>query len=179
MEARLRTSWKKVFQALLFGLATLAPQTSARAQAWAYIEPEYGPRFYFGDEDTRRARAHFVNGDFGLAEKYFRLAAQSSPQNGAAWVGLAACYDRLGRFDLSERAYKRATLLMGANAVILNNHGYSYMLRGRADEAQRLLYRALQMAPDNPTIANNIAVLNSGQGYFWGTGSYIWGDVRY
>jgi Flp pilus assembly protein TadD len=179
MEARLKTSWKNIFRALLICAAALVSQTSARAQAWAYIEPEYGPRFYFGDEDTRRARAHFINGDFGLAEKYFRLAAEATPQNGAAWVGLAACYDRLGRFDLAERAYKRATLLMGQNPVILNNHGYSYMLRGRADEAQKLLYRAQRLAPDNPTIANNLAVLASGQGYFWGTGSYIWGDVRY
>jgi Flp pilus assembly protein TadD len=179
MEARLSTSWKSIFGALIFSAYALAAQTSARAQAWAYIEPSYGPRFYLGDEDARRARAHFINGDFGLAQKYFLLAAEQSPQNGAAWVGLAACYDRLGRFDLADRAYKRATLLMGSSPVVLNNQGYSFMLRGQADRAQKMLYRAQRMAPENPTIANNIAVLNSGQGYFWGTGSYIWGDVRY
>ena len=176
----MKTSWKNIFGALLFCASTVASQTSTRAQgAWAYIEPEYGPRAYLGDEDTRRARANFINGNFGNAEKYFRRAVELTPQNGAAWVGLAACYDRIGRFDLAERAYKRATLLMGQNLVVLNNHGYSYMLRGRADEAQSLLYRAQSMAPDNPTIANNLALLNAGQGYFWGTGSYIWGDVRY
>jgi Flp pilus assembly protein TadD len=176
----LKTSWKDIFGALLFFAAGLVSHSSAQAQAWAYIEPDFGPRAYFGDEDTRRARANFVNGDFGNAEKYYRRAAELTPQNGAAWVGLAACYDRLARFDLAERAYKRAALLMGANnPVVLNNHGYSYMLRGQAGEAQKLLYRAQRAAPGNPTISNNLALLNAGQGYFWGTGSYIWGDVNF
>jgi Tfp pilus assembly protein PilF len=145
------------------------------AEPWAYIEPEYGPRFYLGDEDARLGRAHFLHGDYGLAEVRFRRAVEATPRNGAAWVGLAACYDRLGRFDLAERAYRRAAELSGLNYVILNNHGYSYLLRGRVRQARKLLYRAAQLAPDNPTVANNIAILHSGQAYFWGAGPYIWG----
>ncbi len=155
---------------------TLTASGAARAQSWAYIEPEYGPRFYPGDEDARVARAHLMHGDYGLALRYFQGAAETTPQNGAAWIGLAACYDRLGRFDLADRAYKRAALLLGQNPVVLNNHGYSYLLRGRARQAERLLYQAASLAPNNPTIANNLAVLHAGQGYFWGTGSYLWGD---
>lgn len=152
------------------------------AEPWAfrmdprpYIEPEYGPRFYLGDEDTRVARAHFIHGDYGLAENSFRRAVEVTPQNSAAWVGLAACYDRLGRFDLALRAYRRAMQLAGPNPVILNNLGYSYLLRGRTQEARRLLGEAERLAPADPTIANNIAVLNAGQGYFWGASAYLWG----
>lgn len=147
---------------------------AARAETWAYIEPDSGPRFYLGDEDTRLGRAHFIHGDYGLAENYFRRAVEITPHNGAAWVGLAASYDRLGRFDLAERAYRRATKLLGPNPVILNNHGYSYLLRGRTREAERLLYRAAAMAPGDRTIANNIDILHRGQSYFWGT-PYLWG----
>jgi tetratricopeptide (TPR) repeat protein len=148
---------------------------NAAAEPWPYIEREYGPRFYLGDEDTRAGRAYFLHGDYGLAEVRFRRAVEATPHNGAAWVGLAASYDRLGRFDLADRAYRRAAKLMGLSYVILNNHGYSYMLRGRVGRAKKLLYRAAELAPQDPTIANNIAVMESGQAYFWGYGPYIWG----
>lgn len=147
----------------------------AAADPWPYIEREYGPRFYLGDEDTRIGRAQFLRGNYGLAEVHFRRAVEVTPHNGAAWVGLAASYDRLGRFDLAERAYRRAAALIGPSYVILNNHGYSYLLRGRIQQAKRLLYRAAELAPQDPTIANNIAVMESGQAYFWGDGPYIWG----
>lgn len=133
-----------------------------------YIEPAYGPRFFAGDEDTRIAQAHLLAGDYGLAERYYRRAVEASYQNGAAWIGLAASYDKLGRFDLADRAYRRAIRIQGENYVILNNRGYSYLLRGNIRQARKLLTRAWQLAPGDPTIANNIAVLESGQGYFRG-----------
>jgi len=147
----------------------------AFAQQWPYIEGQYGPRFYLGDEDTRAGRAHFLHGDYGLAEVHFRRAVEVTPQNSAAWIGLAASYDRLGRFDLADRAYRRAAVLLGPCFVIYNNRGYSYLLRGRIREARKLLHRAAELAPQDPTVANNIAVMESGQAYFWGDGPYILG----
>ncbi len=138
------------------------------AEPQPYIEPEYGPRYYQGDEETRLGRAHFLHGDYGLAEAHFQSAVEINPRNGAAWIGLAASYDRIGRFDLADRAYRRARQLTGANYVILNNHGYSYMLRGDRRRARVLLYRANERAPNDPTILNNISILDSGQGYFSG-----------
>ncbi len=138
------------------------------AEPQPYIEPEYGPRYFLGDEETRLGRAHFLHGDYGLAEAHFQSAVETNPRNGAAWIGLAASYDRLGRFDLADRAYRRATLLTGANYVILNNHGYSYMLRGDRRRARALLYRANEYAPNDPTILNNMSILDSKQGYFSG-----------
>jgi Flp pilus assembly protein TadD len=138
------------------------------AESWPFVDPEFGPNIYLGDEDLRLGRAHFVHGDYGLAENYFRRSTEITPQNGQAWVGLAASYDRLGRFDLAEEAYKKAARLVGRNYVLLNNHGYSYMLRGRYGEARRLLQQAAAMAPGNPTIENNLLILDSGQHYFVG-----------
>ena len=46
------------------------------------------------------AQKQFAAGNFGLAEKNFRLAVEATPENGTAWLGLAASYDQIGRFDL-------------------------------------------------------------------------------
>jgi Flp pilus assembly protein TadD len=136
----------------------------------AYIEPGYDPRFYLGDEDTRLGWVHLMRGNYGLAEQHYRRAVEATRQNGSAWIGLAASYDRLGRFDLADLAYRHAIRLEGGNYVILNNWGYSYLLRGDIRAARRLLERAELLAPGDPTIANNIAVLDAGLAYFHGFG---------
>jgi tetratricopeptide (TPR) repeat protein len=41
-------------------------------------------------------------GNFGIAQQYFRDAVEKAPKNASAWIGLAASYDRLGRFDLAD-----------------------------------------------------------------------------
>lgn len=135
-----------------------------------YIEPGYAPRFYLGDEDTQRGWAQFIRGNYGLAQLHYRRAVEVTPRNGAAWIGLAASYDRIGRFDLADRAYRQALRIEGENHVILNNMGYSYLLRGNVRKARRLLDRARLLAPEDPTVVNNIAILESGQAYFHGFG---------
>ena len=148
---------------------------AAHAEPWPYVERPFGPNYYLGDEDARLGHENLLAGNFGNAEYHFRRAVEVTPQNGAAWLGLASCYDRLGRFDLAERAYKSAERFAGDNVAVLNNHGYSYLLRGRMREAARLLNRAAQLDPENPTVANNIRMLRAGQSYFWGSAPYIWG----
>lgn len=89
-------------------LSILADMPRAQAETWGFIENEYDPRIYGGDEDSRLARAHFVHGDYGLAQQYYLRAVLSSPQDSASRTGLAASYDRIGRFDLAARAYRKA-----------------------------------------------------------------------
>lgn len=101
------------------------------------------------------AQKQFAAGNYGLAEKNFRLAVEATPENGAAWLGLAAAYDQLGRFDLSDRAYDRLLKLEGRKASILNNQGYSYILRGDMDKARRILADAKALAPENVIIEGN------------------------
>jgi tetratricopeptide (TPR) repeat protein len=158
--------------AVVVVLLTGCPGLKAMAQEvpMAYIEPGYAPRFYPGDEDTRLGWAHLLRGNYGLAERHYRRAVEATYRNGSAWIGLAASYDRLGRFDLADLAYRNAIRLEGNNYVTLNNRGYSYLLRGDVRRARRLLERAMLLAPDDPTIANNIAVMNAGQAYFHGFG---------
>ncbi len=112
------------------------------------------------DLELTNAQKHFARGEFGLAEKNFRLAIEGDSHNPEAWLGLAASYDQLGRFDLADRSYKRTKQLIGETPVVLNNMGYSYMLRGDLGEARRLLLRARKMDPLNVRIQRNIEELN-------------------
>ena len=51
--------------------------------------------------------------------------------------------------------------LTGDTASLLNNEGYSYMLRGDLKKADALLDRALKLDPANETTLNNRKLLNS------------------
>jgi Flp pilus assembly protein TadD len=158
--------------AVAAGLLTSCLGFAATAQGVPppYIEPGYALRVYPGDEDTRLGWVHLMRGNYGLAEQHYRRAVEATRQNGSAWIGLAASYDRLGRFDLADLAYRHAIRLEGENYIILNNRGYSYLLRGDIRRARRLLERAELLAPGDPTIANNLAVMDAGLAYFHGWG---------
>lgn len=120
-------------------------------------------QYYPSDEPLKLGLEHFNRGHFGLAERYFRDAVEKAPRDASAWIGLAASYDRLGRFDLADRAYDSAIRLVGETTAILNNRGYSYMLRGNVPAARRAFLKALEREPGNPTILNNLALLDGSQ----------------
>jgi Flp pilus assembly protein TadD len=111
------------------------------------------------NDELSLGRMNFRQGNYGLAERYFRRAVESGPREADAWLGLAASYDRLRRFDLADRAYNQLYGLVGRTADILNNQGYSFMLRGDYAHARSILQEARAKDPGNPYIANNIALL--------------------
>jgi Flp pilus assembly protein TadD len=118
-------------------------------------------KYYPSDEPLKLGIEHFNRGHFGLAERYFRDAVEKAPRDVTAWVGLAASYDRIARFDLADRAYASAIQLAGENTDILNNLGYSYMLRGDFRAARKKFLKAYAREPNNPRIANNLRLLDS------------------
>ena len=136
-----------------------APATTPTVQGPADI------KYFPSDEPLHMGLEHFNRGQFGLAEQYFRDAVTKAPKDSLAWLGLAASYDRTGRFDLADRAYKVAKTLIGETAELLNNEGYSFMLRGDFQTAQKKLLRAYKLEPHNPAIMNNIKLLNSSKRY--------------
>jgi Flp pilus assembly protein TadD len=111
-------------------------------------------------DDLSLGKQHFRQENFGLAEHYFRRAAESHPRDAEAWLGLAAAYDRLRRFELADRAYKQAIAIIGASPEILNNQGYSYILRGDYSRARTKLAEARALDPKSPYILNNIKLLD-------------------
>jgi Flp pilus assembly protein TadD len=118
-------------------------------------------KYFPSDEPLKLALEHFDRGHYGIAERYFRDAVEKAPRDATAWVGLAATYDRIRRFDLADRAYKAAIRLTGETTQILNNEGYSYMLRGDLAAARKKFLKAYEREPNNPTIVNNLKLLNS------------------
>jgi len=111
-------------------------------------------------KDIRIASAHFGDGSYGNAQKHFRLAAEKEPNNPDAWLGLAASYDRLRRFDLADRAYKSVRKITGDTPEVLNNIGYSYLLRGDLSRARKFLGSAYRGNSTDPRILSNIETLN-------------------
>jgi len=122
-------------------------------------------KYYPSDEPMRLGLEHFQRGNYGIAERYFRDATEKAPRDVTAWIGLAGSYDRLARFDLADRAYRSAIRLAGETTSILNNQGYSYMLRGDFTTARAKLNKAYAREPGNPTITNNLQLLNSSRQY--------------
>ncbi len=116
--------------------------------------------FVATNEPRDLGRAHFERADYALAERNFRTAVERNPADLTSWIGLAASYDHLGRFDLADRAYEQAIKLSGESFEILNNRGFSYMLRGDVRRAAVMLRRAKALNPADPIVANNLTLLS-------------------
>src|SRR5262245_45045351 len=126
-----------IFAALLAGCQTTQiPAVSESIPATFTVQDPTDVQYYRSDEPLKLAFEHFNRGSFGLAAQYFEDAVTKAPKDATAWIGLAASYDRVGRFDLADRAYGRALRLEGETTALLNNQGYSYMLRGKLVEAR-------------------------------------------
>jgi tetratricopeptide (TPR) repeat protein len=128
------------------------------------FQPDAVPKGLLGkdpNDDLSLGKKYFRAADFGLAERHFRKAVELHPRDLESWVGLAASYDRLRRFDLADRAYEQATRIAGATPEILNNIGYSYMLRGDYRRARETLLQAQAQDPGNPYIRANLELLEA------------------
>ena len=122
-------------------------------------------KYYPSDDPVRLGTQRFYDGNYGVAQQYYQAAVEKTPNDPTAWVGLAASYDRLGRFDLADTSYAHAARLVGLTPSLLNNEGYSYMLRGDLIKARAKFDAALRREPDNVTARNNLALLNESTRY--------------
>jgi len=113
------------------------------------------------DSFVARGKLHFAEGSFGLAEQSFRQAVEANPKSSEAWLGLAASYDRLRRFDLADRAYKEVLAQQGRTVEVLNNLAYHSMLQGKLTEARSLLAEAGTKEPGNPVVIGNLRLLET------------------
>ncbi|MDB5644270.1 MAG: Tetratricopeptide 2 [Hyphomicrobiales bacterium] len=113
--------------------------------------------------DALTGKAQFREGNFGLAEEAFRRAVEHDPGDAESWLGLAATHDQLRRFDLSDRDYAQVERLAGRNATLLNNRGYSYILRGNFPKARAELIAARALDPGNPDIESNLSAAIRGR----------------
>lgn len=116
-----------------------------------------------GNNATRviaMGKQHFKEQNYGLSQKYFQKAVELKTDDAGGWAGLAASYDELGRFDLADRAYKQLTKLKGNDPRVLNNRGYSYLLRGEYAKAKKLFNRAQNKDLTLEHVQGNLHLLN-------------------
>ena len=113
------------------------------------------------DAALGEARSHFRNNDFGYSAALYKKVVELSPKDPQGYIGLGASYDRLGRFDLSDRVYATLYAITGETAQYDNNLGYSYMLRGNLTQALVSFRKAKALAPDSVVVANNLQILSS------------------
>jgi hypothetical protein len=81
------------------------------------------------------ANAQMALGNVALALEAYRKAVREDPTSIDALAGIAACYDRMGRFDLSRRHYEAALALEPNNETILAMLAASLDQQGRSSEA--------------------------------------------
>ena len=150
-----------VLAGLLSGCAT--GKLGAGASAWGSnklaVAEITGLGGYTSERAIAEARKHFRNENYGHSAALYKRAVELAPNNTEAYVGLGASYDRLRRFDLSDRVYAAMHKLSGDTAQYYNNVGYSYMLRGNLREALQSFRRARAIDPDNVVVANNLQLL--------------------
>ena len=110
--------------------------------------------------DVDAGQKHFLAANYGLAEKHFRKAVELNAANAEGWLGLAASYDQLGRFDFADRAYDQLIKLIGRKPEVISNQGYSQLLRGNHAKARKLLTEAKGLLPEDKRVSANLALLD-------------------
>ena len=89
------------------------------------------------------------------------MAARDDPNSADALAGMAACYDQMGRFDLSRRSYEAALALAPNDLEILGAFAGSLQLQGSADEAlsvgREIAARAAASRPQAVAEASSLA----------------------
>lgn len=82
--------------------------------------------------------AQFALGNVALALEAYRKALREEPASIDAMAGLAACYDRMGRPDLSRRHYEMALATQPAEPALYVAFAQSLDSQGQAPEAARV-----------------------------------------
>lgn len=139
----------------------VSPEFTAFGDAFQGLKTVADVEFYASDQAMAEAKNQFRQENYGNAGALFYKAVKLAPNDGVAWLGLAASCDRIRRFDLSDMAYGQALKHLGATIEYYNNVGYSYLLRGNLQEARNNFLKAYELAPNDPTVVNNLKLLSS------------------
>ena len=110
-----RQPWQRVKRCKNLRCVTLL---SLRPWMPAGADPVQEPtdvKYYPSDEPVRMGLEQFNRGNYGLSQRYFKDAVEKAPKDVTAWIGLAASYDRLRRFDLADQAYAAGDPAGGRN----------------------------------------------------------------
>jgi hypothetical protein len=91
------------------------------------------------DSRVAEGNGQLALGNVGLAIEAYRKALREKPDSVEALMGLASCYDRMGRGDLSRRHYEMALAITPAKTEIYSSFAESLKAQGQREEAARVM----------------------------------------
>ncbi|WP_237152049.1 tetratricopeptide repeat protein [Oryzibacter oryziterrae] len=155
----LRNASRRIALAALLGLSLVAGGCAGSEFEEGLLDASPDLSAFGASQAGMRAKAkdYFRQANYGLAERTFKVVVAKDPKDGEAWLGLAASYDRLGRFDLADQAYARVVAVSGRRGEVVNNMAWSQVLRGNRAQAKILFAEAVKLSPGNPVITANAA----------------------
>jgi hypothetical protein len=116
-----------------------------------------------GDATLVEAQSYLARADYGLAIEAFRKILRNAPDSAAAVQGLAISYDRLQRFDLSDRYFQQALALSPRDPGVYQAYAASLRSQGRAEEAAGLATDMQAMLAMASPAADAVAAAKAGE----------------
>jgi Tfp pilus assembly protein PilF len=106
-----------------------------------------------------RALGYMDAGDDSRAQREFEAFGEAYPDYSGAHVNLGIIYDRNGRPDAAEAAFRRAVSVCAECASAYNHLGITQRHKGLFDEAEQSYLRAIEANPDYTLAYYNLGVL--------------------
>lgn len=100
-------------------------------------------------------KAYFERGMYGLALEAFKKEQSINRSSIRALNGIAACYDKMGRYQVAMRYYNMALRIDPDSALTLNNLGYSLMLQNKPKRAKMMFELAQKQSLGSRTLVDN------------------------
>lgn len=104
----------------------------------------------------RAGIAAIKTGDLARAAVYLERATESSAASWRAWNARGVVADHDGNWNLADLAYSKASTLKPDQPEVVNNLGWSLLIRGSWAEAVEQLERAAALDPASQRIADNL-----------------------
>lgn len=107
------------------------------------------------------AHAAFRLGSIDEARRWSGLATANPAAGWRAWNLCGAIADHEGKFDRADLCYGKALALAPGRFEILNNQGWSKLLRGDWSAATDLFRKALEVQPDSTIARSNFELASA------------------
>lgn len=104
----------------------------------------------------RAGLAALRSGDAAAADRWIGQATARPDASWRAWNALGVLADRRHDFEAADRAYGKAAESAPDESELVNNIGWSMLLRGEWASAAAILERAHALDPASARIANNL-----------------------
>ncbi len=124
--------------------------TLGACQAPSTVGKSTGDRAKLSEINAELGAQYMRNREYQIAMDKLTKAVELDPRNINAHGTLALLHAVIGQHDKAEASFKQALRIDGENSSVLNNYGQFLCQRGRYDEGQKLILKAVA----NPLYAN-------------------------